>query len=954
MSFNQSGGVMKFKLSVCFVLSLLFSAVSMAVSNSVVVVDDLEAGATSNYTLSFTASRPLNSGDGIAFVTANSTGPNFGSATLVSISGGSITGTVTSQNQTSITVTLNGGAVTVGTTITMVYAGVVNPGAAGQGPDYSIRTIDFDSNPFVASEDIAGSTYTASTAPVVVNPIADQNLNAADGATVVVADLDTVFSDADGVLSFMTDGNSNPAVASFSVGVGNSLSVTPLASGTTSLTVTASSGGESVSDTFAVRVVGELANVVITPDNLNAGESSNYTVSFSPSSSLQTGQFLAINSGTTGPNYTNATLTSVSGGTGLSASVFQTPNDQAIAVEFTAGSATAAQTVTLVFGNVTNPGAAGQGPDYTMILQQLVPAQLIDQATAPGNNYGAVGLPTVVQQIADQNLNEADGTASVVADLNTIFTDGDGDALTFSVDAGHNTSIATAMVSGNELLVTPTGPGSTTFTIRASDLPSGTGEGEVTTQFDVSVVGIMDNATFVPANDDTEAITSYTFSFTPSSTVGVDQVIAINNQDVNGPDYSAATLTAVSGGDLSMAIRSNGASSTGIAFDVTGGSAGLGDTVSITIGGVVNPTLGGAGPDYAASLLNLIPVTVIEQAAIAGTVFEDVGIPVVTAPIADQVLQEVNGPMVVVNDLNTVFTDGNGQNLVFSVLPGHDSNVATASINNNELTVTPVGSGTTTVMIEASDVAAGGTGTAVDSFMVRVVGELGQVSITPTSLEVSETTSYTISFRPAGEINDSDILEISTGLTGPDFSAATLQSLTGGDLNASLVAQSSPSVSFGFFSGTATSADTVTLVLDNVTNPVATGTAPDFFIAVVNLSNGTIQDSAMAPGLSYVDTDTIFNDGFETNINRNLLAKALISTIPRHANSSYDQPFYDISMGQYLFLGQALSRDAGELMRSPAEVQTWLVSVLVTELPLADWDADGVLNFDDVTPFGLD
>ncbi len=943
---------MKFRFSVCVVVGLLFSSVGWTVTNGMVVVDDLAAGATSNYTFSFTASRPLNSGDGIALVTTSSTGPNFSGSTLVSISGGTITGTSTSQSQTANTVTLNGGAVTIGTTITIVLANVVNPGAAGQGPDYSIRSIDFDSNPVLAFDDFAGSVYTASNSPVVVVPIADQNLNAVDGAVDVVADLDTVFSDADGVLTFATGTNTDPAVATFSIDANDTLTVNPLASGTTSLTVVASSGGESVSDTFDVTVVGELTNVMITPDNLNAGESSTYTVSFSPSNSLQSGQFLAINSGTTGPNYTNATLTSVSGGSGLSASIFQTPNNQAIAVEFTAGSASAAQTVTLQFSNVTNPGAAGQGPDYTMTLQQLVPLQLIDQATVPGNSYGAVGLPTVIQPISDQNLNEIDGVSSVVADLNTIFTDGDGDALTFSVDAGHDSNVATAMVSSNELLVTPTGPGTTTFTIRASDLPSGQGEGEVTTQFDVSVVGIMDNASFTPADDDTEAVTSYTMSFTPSSTVVLDQVIVIDNEAAGGPDYTGATLGVVSGGDLVVAIR--GSSATGIAFDVTGGSAGVGDTVSITINNVVNPATGGVGPAYNLRLLTLIPVTLVEQADVVGTFFEDVGLPVVTTPIADQELAEIDGPVVVVNDLNTVFTDGNGQNLVFSVLARHDSNVATASINNNELTVTPVGSGSTAFMIQASDLAAGGTGTAVDTFVVRVIGELDQVSITPASLEISESTTYTISFRPAGEINDNDILEISTGLSGPDFSAATLQSLSGGDLNASLVAQSSPSVSLGFFSGSATSADTVSMVLDNVTNPSATGQAPDFFIAVVNLSDGTIQDSATTAGQSYVDSDLIFSDGFEGNSNRDQRAKALISSIPDHLNSSYDRPFYDTTLKQYLFLGHSLSRDDEGLMRGADEVIVWLSQVLITESPLSDWDADGVLNFDDITPFGIE
>ena len=924
-----------------------------------VVVGDLEIGATTTYSMTFTPDETLDP-DALLqdemLVLTSAGGPDFSGAVLDSVTGGTISSSVLANSSaTSASARVVTGEATSSDTVTFVFSNVVNPGTVGQGPDYTIRAVDFEGfpnpNPAPTLSDciVSGSVYTASNDPVVVNPIPDQVLNESDGAQEIVQDLDTVFEDADGVLTFAITGNTDINVASAAISASDALTITPLGSGTTSITIEASSGGASITDTFDVRVIGEWSNASVTPQDLDTGATTSYVISFMPSNLLETGHLVTLSTGMTGPDYTNATLESITGGT-VTGQISGTPTNQGISIDITSGSATSGDTVTITLGNVVNPGAAGQGPDYAFQVFDFIPTFIVvDTATVTGSVFDAVGVPTVIQQISDQNLDEADGASVVVADLNTIFQDGDGDPLTFTVEPGNDANVATASINGDELTVTPTGPGTTTITIKASDLPGG--EGEVTTDFEVNVVGLMDNASWTPLSVDTEDTTTYTFSFDPSSTVVTGQRIIINNEDVNGPIYTSATLDSVSGGNLTATIDTQDVDT--IVVEITGGTAGIGDTVSLELGGVVNPTQGGLGPDYSLRLFELTPTPGdVERIILSGTTFNDVGIPVVTTPIDDQVLNEIDGPMEIISDLNNVFMDGNGQALVFTVEAGNDANVATASINNNALTVTPVGSGTTTITIQASDLAAGGTGTVTDSFDVRVIGELDNLSVTPASFGISEATSYQVSFTPAGSIGSANVIRVSTTAGGPDFSAASLQNFSGGTLTASLMAQSPTTVDIEILSGGAIFVDTVSFDLDAVNNPAAEGLAPGYLIEI--LTGPQVQDFAAAPGNDYIDTDIIFRDGFDTTPTRNQLAKAFIADVPYYGEAAVQRPFYDVDSEHYLFAGQYLSRDTetGDL-RSSAELMLWLQAVLIETAPQGDWDGDGLSNISDAKPFGL-
>ena len=935
-------------------LLLIVSTSVSAVSNVVVTPADLSQGATTSYSVSFLNDNQLSQG-GFIGLSNDNTGPVFSGTPLGPITLNTTTGTINGSldvaNQNNITINLGvGTSVPAGATISFTVTNVVNPGVS-QGPDYTLLTFDFVSNIQVGTG--PGNTYTASNTPVVSAPIADllgsNAIALVDGPVEVVNDLDTVFTDGDGdTLTFTVDPGNDTNIATASINAADTLTVTPTGSGTTSITIRATSTDGTVTDTFDVKVIGELTNSSVTPQNLDSGATTTYDVSFNPASTIVSTNFIWVTAGAGGPDFTDATL-AISGGS-LSANIFNASTG-GIIIQVLSGSASSADTVAITLGNVVNPGAAGQGPDYLLRLTDTG-FNDIDRVTVPGSVYGAVGIPTVTTPITNQNLNEANGTTVIVADLNTVFTDGDGDTLTFSVEPGNDANIATASVNGNELSVTPTGPGITTITIKASDLPGG--EGEVTDAFDVSVIGLMDNPSFVPQNFDTEAVTSYDFSFDPSSTLGADQFIIIANAAAGGPDFTSATLASISGGSLTANIDAQDDDS--ISIEITGGSATIGDTVSLVLNNVTNPTTGGTGPGYDLTLFRIFPLPtgVVEQNSLPGTTYNDSGLPVVTAPITDQVLNQVDGMVIISSDLNQVFTDGNGQDLSFSVLAGNDTNIATAQVNGDQLTVTPVGSGTTTITVEASDLADGGTGTVTDAFEVRVVGILTNASVSPMSLEVNDATVYDFTFTPASPIDSSHTIQILTGLNNnPDFSLATLENFSGGSLTAALTSQSPNSIAIEITGGTATTSDTISFGLNPVVNPSSDEVGADYSINVT--AGFDLIDFVELPGNIYVDTDTIFINDFEPIVlDPDVIAKSNVALIPHRMPFDFDHPFYDQESQHYLFLGAILSRDTDQGQpRETLEVLKWLKNILIEQQPRGDWDQDGLVNRFDYNPFGI-
>ncbi len=937
-------------------LLLGVTSASAQLTNASVTPADLTAGATTSYTVSFNPAGPLDSVDIVDDVLAIQTqagGPNFENAILQSLSGGSLTGAIAtvSQSATLVNIDITSGTATAADTITFVLANVVNPGAGGQGPDYTVRTVDFANFPPAPDIDeatVAGSVYAGTGIPAVTLPLSDQTVVEEDGPAIVVMDLNDNFVDGDGdPLTFTVDAVDDLTIANASIN-GNELTVIPIGSGTTDITIRASdlpsgSGEGSVTDTFEVRSVGELGAPSVTPTSLDAGATTSYSISFVADSGIDSNNFFGLNSGAGGPDYSSATISSLTGGS-IIGSIFGQTSD-GISINVTSGTASLGDVITLTLDGVVNPGLPGQGPDYTLLVIDSLAASQVSRSTLAGNVYAAVGGPTVVTPIDDQTLDEFDGTPFVVADLNTVFADGDGDDLTFTVDAGNDTNIAIASVNGDELTVTPAGSGTTTITVRASDLPSGTGEGDVADSFDVRVVGEIDNPVVTPATLDTDEVTTYSVQFNPASNIEAGQFFVINTSS-GGPDFSAATLGSVGGGTLTASFF-QAPGTTGVSIEIESGAATPSDTVEFVVNNVSNPSSGGQGPDYQILLFSSSG-TNIDRTTFAGNVYIDAGLPVVDSPISNQLLEQQNGPSTVVMDLNTVFIDGDGDILTFSIDPGNDPSVATAQVNGSELIITPAGTGTTTITVRASDLPTGtGEGEVTDAFDLRVIGLLVNASVSPQSLDATQATEYVVDFEPASSITNGDFLVLSTLPGGADFSLSGLENLSGGTLQGQLTGQNTTGVTIEIISGAAGLADTVQFTLSAVQNPFVDGFGPDYTLELVRATD--VIDNVTIPGSDFVIADTLFEDSFEqrgaTSKQRALSALASIPFSYRHLG---EHPRFESDSAQYRFFAESL--DIGAV---PEEALfRWLEAVLSDTVPNGDWDGDGLRNILDHNPFG--
>jgi len=589
-------------------------------SSNLVSVDDSAVGATTTYTVSFKAVEPIDSGgpvpDSIIFETNG--GADFSAASFNSISGGSgLVATVFSTSSNSIRLDITAGAAAPGDVVTLEFSNVVNPPSVGVGPDFTLRQVNFnDLVPTIIDITLPGVTYTSSNLPVVVNPIGDligeaDGLVEGDPAFEAASDLNAVFDDADmDPLTFSLDPGTDTSVATATITGDDRLLVTPVGSGSTTVSVRATSVDGFAVDSFEVQVIGLIDDAVMTPSVLSTGETTSYVLTFNTAGALSAGQNVLVITGAGGPDYSGASL-SVSGGSLVGS--LPSPSDQAFRVSIDGGAAAAGTPITITLDNVINPASAGLGPDYAIRVTDGA-LQLIDRGLASGNVFEAGGAPFVVDPIEDQSLNEIDGPSTIVADIGTVFDEDDGDPVSYSVLPGNDPLVATAALIDNALVVTPTGPGDTTVTVEASDV-----DGSITDSFDITVVGIMDNAAFAPANNATGVLTNYSFSFTTSTALDDGLVLIVRNLGTGGPDFSKAELLEFSGGSLAMDF--NAGDDTQVSIAIAGGSTNVGDTVSFTLGNVLNPDLAGPGPDYESEVFRLAGGTTVEAAQISGSDF---------------------------------------------------------------------------------------------------------------------------------------------------------------------------------------------------------------------------------------------------------------------------------------------------------------------------------------------
>ena len=269
------------------------------------------------------------------------------------------------------------------------------------------------------SAETTGEVSVENRAPEGVESIAIQTLNVGDSVTL---DVSALFSDPDGdPLSFGAS-SSDAGVVSVTVS-GSVVTVTAVSQGTATVTVTATDpGGLSADTTAEVSVENRAPEVVgsIVARTLNVGDSVTVEASV----------------------------------------LFSDPDGDALS--FRASSSDGGVVAVTVSGSVVTVTAVSQGT-ATVTVTATDPGGLSAETTG-GVTVGN-RVPEVVRSIPIQTLNVDD---SVTVDASTLFSDPDGDALSFeavSSDAG----VVAVTVSGSVVTVTAASQGTATVTVTATD-----------------------------------------------------------------------------------------------------------------------------------------------------------------------------------------------------------------------------------------------------------------------------------------------------------------------------------------------------------------------------------------------------------------------------------------------------------------------------------------------------
>jgi len=580
---------------------------------------------------------------------------------------------------------------------------------------WSVQAID---NAFAGSAFAQQGIFNvaANRLPVVANAIPNQLLSV--GGNSFTRDLNAapaVFNDPDGDgLTYSANSSaSNIAAASIS---GNTLTVSPIASGSATITVTANDGrGGTVPTTFTVTVTSNRAPMVanaISNQQLTAGGNP-FTRDLNAAPAVfndPDGDALTYSANSSANNIATAsvagntlTVTPVSGG---SATITVTAND--------------------------NKG--GTTPTtFTVTVLTNRP-------------------PVVANAILNQNLQA--GGAPFTRDLNTspaVFNDPDGDALSYTASSSA-TTIATATIAGSTLTVSPVGGGSATITVTANDTRGGSVSMTFTAAVNRAPVvanGIINQIITIggPAFTRDLNLAPAVFSDPDGEALTYTASSSANGIATASTSGSTLTVTAVSAGNAIITITAN---------DNRGGSVSMTFTATINRAPtIINPidkqtiTLGVntytrnlnlvfADPDgdplaYAASSsapniatfsvsANTLTVTPVASGIAIITVTADdrrggttsmtfpVTVnqrPVVANAIASQTLTLGGTPFT--RNLNAsppIFTDPDDDALTYTA-NSSAANIATANVVDNTLTVSPVAVGNATITVTADDKSGG-------------------------------------------------------------------------------------------------------------------------------------------------------------------------------------------------------------------------------------------------------
>ncbi|WP_167577950.1 S-layer homology domain-containing protein [Ammoniphilus sp. YIM 78166] len=604
------------------------------------------------------------------------------------------------------------------------------------------------------------SSSSSNSAPVVVNKIPNQLVQFGDGKFTI--DLTGVFEDPEDLpIARYTVRSSRATVATASVS-GSILTLTPAAAGVATITVTAvDAAGLSTTTSFTI------------------------TVNAAPKAGLWTDQILTL--GLADPTIDLSTIFTDADADPLTFTADIEHSD--IATVVVNGKILTLTPVAAGSTTVTATAADGKGGMGTKSIGVLV-------------NRAPLAAP-----LADRVLTLESGEDQL--ELEGLFTDEDGDSLTYTVVTG-DSMIATASISGTLLTLTPKAAGTTLVTVTGRDGKGGLVSQSFTLLVNRSPVGaelaeqliqvggteVAVDLSFTDADSDPLILTAHIddpsvasvriqgeqLMITPQqggrTTVTVTaedgkggQVQKSFTLEVNRPPVVGTVLTdqfATIGTDLLIALDQtfNDLDGDLLAYEAVSEDE---DVVSATIDQNQLMIKGLAAPGEAV-------VRVTARDGKGGELTQDFKVEVNRAP---EVAQPMGNQTALVGagatsvDLTLAFTDPDNDPLTFSALSANSA-IATVAVQNKQLQITPVSGGSTLITVTATDEKGGKISS---SFTVdvneapRIMNQIGQqilqdgIPDSSVVLDLSEVFS---------DVNPEDTVTISAESLNDDIATATL------------------------------------------------------------------------------------------------------------------------------------------------------------------------------------
>ncbi|WP_426451763.1 Ig-like domain-containing protein [Paenibacillus sp. S-38] len=541
----------------------------------------------------------------------------------------------------------------------------------------------------------ASQAFTVRTnrAPQVASPSADQDVMI--GAGPLTVDLTSVFSDTNGDSLTLQAVSADPGIVAVSL-AGKQVQITPVAGGSTTVTLTADDGhGGSMTDDFLVRVNEAPALGQPIADLTLQENGSAEIVDLSGSFTDANGDALTLTAAsadtgiaTVSVSGTKLTAVPVSFG---STKVTVTADDGrggTVSGSFTvkvnrkpeaAGSLTG-QTITIGEGSQTvdfsglftdpdgdswtieavsaDPGLAGVSvTDKQVHLTPVAAGSTSVTVTAKDGRGGSLSrtfavdinrAPQVLNALEDKAMTWGDSDLQL--DVSTLFCDEDQDSLTLTAES-LSPNVAAAALSQGQLTIHPVTGGTAEIRVTANDGRGGQ-------QSDTFTVRINRAPQASPIQDQTVTL------FSGDTTIDLSGIFT-------DPDGDALTITAVSSDAAAAAVSMNGSRLT--LSPVAVGTA----SVSVT-----------AVDGHGGTVTRSFEVTVRPNQA-----------PTVAAPISSQ---RMNPNRDVTVNLTPVFSDADGDTLTYEAVSS-DSAIASVSVNGSQLIVTGMADGQAVITVTAHD-----------------------------------------------------------------------------------------------------------------------------------------------------------------------------------------------------------------------------------------------------------